>query len=192
MNMRQRRLVNDYQKVLLEFDRHKYIQVKPVGQAPYEQYDVTYHVSSLYWDNARNQPVEKKGGHRVEIKLPLEYPRSRPVCKILTPVFHPNFGQETICIGDHWAASSNLVDTIIKIGEMLQFRDFNVKSPMNAKAARWAQDNKQYLPVGRINLYQPEEVIDIGSSHPADDDDLEITFGAKPKQADDDFDIVLR
>lgn len=205
MNLRQRRLYGDYQKVREDFDNHKYITVTPVGQAPYEKYSIVYNVSGLYWDENRNQPVERKGGHQVEITLPLEYPRGKPHCKILTPIFHPNFGRETICIGDYWAASSTLGEVIIKIGEMLQYQDYNVKSPFNQVAARWAMENERFFPVSNIALERNKiEQPTPTAATLSDDDDLVIVFndaksstaqaqdkGSQSNHNDDDLEIIL-
>ena len=94
-----------------------------------------------------------------------------------------------------------MVDTIIKIGEMLQFRDYNPKSPLNAAAARWTLENRSYLPVGNIDLYSPEPEVAIGvvanATTPSEDGDLEIVF-AKPAEAgkaetdDGDLDIKFK
>lgn len=198
MNIRQRRLISDYEKIREEFARHRHIRVQPQGQSPYEKYQITYFVKSLCWDDQRNCPIER-GQHEVEIYLTQDYPRGKPQCTISTPIFHPNFGARTICIGDYWAASSSLADTIIKIGEMLQFRDYNPKSPLNAAAARWAIENRSFLPVGKVDLYTPEPDVEIGNNNkapsPADDDDFEIVLNsqeAKSKELSDDLDLDIQ
>ena len=47
----------------------------------------------------------------------------RNACKscrrMLTPVFHPNFDDSMVCVGDFWAASEGLDDLIIRIGRMI-------------------------------------------------------------------------
>ena len=184
MNIRQRRLMSDYEKIREEFARHRSIRVQAMGNPPYERYNITYFVKSLYWDVRQDCPCERSQ-HEVEIYLGLDYPREKPQCQIKTPVFHPNFGAQTICIGDHWAASSSLLDTIVKIGEMLQFRDYNPKSPLNSSAARWVIENKKYLPIGKIDLYSPEPEIAIGEKSNAstsDEDDLDICLGPAPQK----------
>ena len=71
--------------------------------------------------------------HLVEIRMTSEYPRSAPQCKMLTPIFHPNIDPTTICVGDHWAAGERLADLVIRIGEMLAYQAYNIKSPSTAR-----------------------------------------------------------
>ena len=66
---------------------------------------------------------------------------------MLTPVFHPNIDDSTICVGDHWAAGERLTDLVVRIGEMLAFQAYNIKSPLNGEAAMWADLHPEHLPV---------------------------------------------
>ena len=170
MSMRLRRLMSDYEKIRSEFAGHRFITVTPVAGNPPERYRIVYRLTSLRWDEGLDRPVEL-GRHEVEIYLPQDYPRNTPQCLIHTPIFHPNFSANhspnIVCIGDHWAAGNSLVDVIIKIGEMLQFRTYNVRSPLNAIAARWALENVRFFPIGKIDLYQPEPDVELGEAVPA-------------------------
>ncbi|MEI6287549.1 MAG: ubiquitin-conjugating enzyme E2 [Bacillota bacterium] len=185
MSIRLRRLMSDYDKIRNEFAGHKYIKFIPMGGNPPERYRIVYNVTGLVWDDRQNCPVELQR-HEVEIYLPNEYPRGKPLFVIHTPIFHPNFSANRvpnqICVGDHWAASSSLADQIVKVGEMLQYRDYNVKSPLNAMAARWALENEKYLPVGKIDLFQAEPEVEL-SDMTAEPE--------KKAEAEDDLDIAL-
>jgi hypothetical protein len=89
-----------------------------------------------------------------------------------TPVFHPNFGPnpgDEICIGDFWTPAQTLVDIVAKIGEMLQFQNYNVRSPLNAVAARWVAQNEGIFPVGDVDLFQAEPEISLGLDRVASD-----------------------
>ena len=90
--------------------------------------------------------------HRAEIWLSLDYPRRPPFCRMVTPVFHPNIDPQKICIGDHWNAGQSLLELITRIGEMITYQSYNVKSPLNAKAAMWAEQNESQLPLEKIDL----------------------------------------
>jgi hypothetical protein len=96
----------------------------------------------------------------VEIRLPANYPREQPHCVPLTPVFHPNIA-EYYCIGDYWAAGETLVDIVAKIGDMIQYRSYNPKSPLDATAAYWAEQNASLFPIGNVELGRPELEIDL-------------------------------
>lgn len=151
MDARLRRIASDYEQIKKDFTGHKNIIVTPIGSEPPEKYHVTYLVNGIYL-----QPdgrIETLGRHEVEITLHAEYPRYKPICKILTPIWHPNFRDGQICIGDIWGAGESLSDIIVNIGDMIQYKSWNSYSPLSADAAAWAMDNKHLFPVGNIDLY---------------------------------------
>lgn len=187
MNARMRRLLSDYEKVRTEFAGHKYIDVEPIGGHPPERYRVTYKMKGLRWDKAQNRPIVVSN-HVAEIVLHQEYPREKPQCRLLTEIWHPNFGPY-ICIGDHWAAGETLADVIVQIGDMIQYKSYNPKSPLNGLAARWAVENRAYLPVGNIDLYQAEPDITLEEWADEKDDEPEIELSDVPSGRGGDVDI---
>jgi len=142
-----------------QFTGHPYIDVRPLYGNPPEAYEVTYRVPGVVLDPGTNRPVVANL-HRARIYLHREYPREKPKCVMETPIFHPNFGSY-ICIDDYWAAGETLVDVIIHIGQMIQYQNYNPKSPLNPVAAMWAKAHEDIFPVGNIDLYQPELDIDL-------------------------------
>ena len=151
MTARERRLMSDYEQVRKDFAGHKNIIVTPVGNEPPEKYHITYFVNGIYL--LPDGRIETQGRHEVEITLHADYPRYKPICKILTPIWHPNFRDGQICIGDIWGAGESLSDIIINIGDMIQYKSWNSYSPLSADAAQWAMENKHLFPVGNIDLY---------------------------------------
>ncbi len=151
MDARIRRIASDYEQIKKDFAGHKNIVVTPIGDEPPQKYHVTYYVNGIYL-----QPdgrIETLGRHEVEIELHSEYPRYKPICKIQTPIWHPNFRDGQICIGDIWGAGESLTDIIINIGDMIQYKSWNSYSPLSVEAAAWAMDNKHLFPVGNVDLY---------------------------------------
>jgi ubiquitin-protein ligase len=156
---RLRRLAADYESVRAEFSGHPHVHVEPLGpHRPPEAYRVVFRVRGLRLNGNQPEPVDE---HHVEIRLPLGYPREKPLCTPLTPLFHPNV-RDSYCIQDHWAAGQSLVDTIAKIADMIQFRVYNPKSPLDALAARWASQNASLFPLGNVTLGTPEVQITLG------------------------------
>ena len=151
MTARMRRLASDYDQVKKDFAGHKNIIVTPIGEEPPEKYHVTYFVNGIYL--LPDGRIETLGRHEVEITLHADYPRYKPICKILTPIWHPNFRDGQICIGDIWGAGESLSDIIINIGDMIQYKSWNSYSPLSADAAQWAMDNKHLFPVGNVELH---------------------------------------
>lgn len=169
MNPRLRRLIADAERMRTEFAGHPNIAVEPMGWDPPEEYRVTYRVPGVSLADGTDQP-EIVDEHRVRIKLTAGYPREKPYFTTETNVFHPNFGQhagDEICVGDDWTPAQPLPDLIIKIGEMLQYRQYNIRSPLNAVAGRWAAENQDLFPVGHVALYQAEPEISLGGAAPA-------------------------
>lgn len=151
MTARMRRLASDYEQIKKDFANHKNIIVTPIGDEPPERYHVTYFVNGIYL--LPDGRIETLGRHEVEITLHADYPRYKPICKIMTPIWHPNFRDGQICIGDIWGAGESLSDIIINIGDMIQYKSWNSYSPLSADAAKWAMENKHLFPVGNIDLY---------------------------------------
>lgn len=164
MDARLRRISSDYEQIKKDFAGHKYITVTPIEGDPPEKYHVTYFVNGIYL--LPDGRIETQSRHEVEITLHSEYPRYKPICKILTPIWHPNFRDGQICIGDIWGAGESLTDIIINIGDMIQYKSWNSYSPLSADAAAWAMDNKYLFPVGNAEL----NIADYGSAK----DDVEI------------------
>lgn len=154
MDARMRRLISDWEQIKKDFAGHKHIIVTPEGTEPPEKYHVTYFVNGIYL--LPDGRIETLGRHEVEITLHADYPRYKPICKILTPIWHPNFRDGQICIGDIWGAGESLTDIIINIGDMIQYKSWNSSSPLSADAAQWALENKHLFPVGTIDLFIAE------------------------------------
>lgn len=144
-SVRTRRLLADLSAMRLAFSDPGPIRLVQTDGEPPDHYQLEYHVKSLARDAAgKPQPRDV---HRVEIQLTAEYPRLSPRCRMLSPIFHPNIDTTTICVGDHWTAGERLVDLAIRIGEMLAYQAYNIKSPLDAEAAMWADLNAGKLPI---------------------------------------------
>lgn len=157
--VRLRRLTADNAKLQDYVRRHPRVRLVQASGDPPERYQFEYRIKSLRMVDGELQTVPS---HVVEIALPLNYPRTPPQCRMLSPVFHPNIAPHAICVGDHWGAGESLESIVIRIGEMLAYQSYNVKSPLNGEAARWVEQNKHLLPLDPVSLL-PEEDRDGGS-----------------------------
>jgi ubiquitin-protein ligase len=79
---------------------------------------------------------------------------------MLTPVFHPNFDDSIVCIGDFWAASEGLDDLVIRIGRMIAYQEYNTRSPLNGLAAKWAAEHLSELPIDSRIVAPPSDAPD--------------------------------
>ena len=206
MTARMRRIASDWEQVRKDFAGHKNIIVTPVGEFPPEKYHITYFVNGVYL--LADGTVHILGRHEVDIILHAEYPRYKPVCKISTPICHPNFRDGQICIGDIWGAGESLSDIIINIGDMIQYKSWNSYSPLSAEAAQWAIENRHLFPIGTIDLHiadyaSAKETVDIDllddeQDAPADESNVEaedpqtaFSHVITPSQSGNDFDITV-
>jgi ubiquitin-protein ligase len=140
-----RRLMLDEQRLCQVFHNWHPIQISGTAGMPPEIYRFTYNLGGLYVSPGGE--ILERDVHLLEVNLTLNYPRRAPQCRMLTPVFHPNFDDSMVCIGDFWAASEGLDDLIIRIGRMITYQEYNTKSPLNGLAAKWAAQNSHLLPV---------------------------------------------
>jgi ubiquitin-protein ligase len=149
-NVRLRRLQSDYEAVRRLVRLHPRIQIEGVFGNPPERYRLKLKVTSL---RERGEIVENAHEHHLEITLPRGYPRDAPLCRMLTPVFHPNIAPHAVCIGDHWTAAEPLDLMIQRVGEMLAFQSYNVKSPLNGRAAQWVEEHVGELPTDKTEFF---------------------------------------
>jgi ubiquitin-protein ligase len=140
-----RRLKLDYEQLQQRFAGWPLIRIVGTAGLPPELYRFQYLIRGVYV--AADGAILERGEHLLEVNLSLGYPRRAPQCRMLTPVFHPNFDDSSVCIGDFWAASESLDDLIVRIGRMIAYQEYNTKSPLNGLAAKWAAQNPNLLPV---------------------------------------------
>jgi len=150
MNLRIRRLRADYEQVSSIFKDHQYIRIIDENGNPPEKY--TFEIQARGLVPQKDDSLLISEIHQAEVFLPLDYPRRPPFCRMITPVFHPNIDPQKICIGDHWSAAQSLGQLVIQIAEMICYQSYNVKSPLNGKAAAWAQENHERLPLQKNDL----------------------------------------
>jgi ubiquitin-protein ligase len=151
---RTRRLKADADQMRQAFENFPPIKIRSMHGDPPDSYIVEYFVKGLERIPGRKDPIDRHY-HLAEIKLISEYPRLGPQCKMLTPCFHPNIEPATICVGDHWTAGERLVDLVVRIGEMICYQAYNIKSPLDGEAAMWADLHMKELPVDDRALRPP-------------------------------------
>jgi ubiquitin-protein ligase len=151
---RLRRLYTDAESVTSGLAKSAFIRVQKFEGLPPNLYFVEYYIRGI--ESIQGNNIIYRNNHVAEIRLTSEYPRQAPACRLLTPIFHPNFEPAHICIGDHWTAQERLIDLIIRIGEMIAYQSYNVKSPLDGEAAKWADLHQNILPIDRTDLILPE------------------------------------
>src|SRR5712692_3412027 len=150
LSPRIRRLKLDYDTLVQRFANRPVIQVSGTAGMPPEVYRITFNIKGLYVSPAGE--ILERDTHQLEVNLSLGYPRRAPQCRMLAPVFHPNFDEGSVCIGDFWAASEGLDDLIVRIGRMIAYQEYNTKSPLNGLAAKRATQHPELLPIASRNI----------------------------------------
>jgi len=148
--VRLRRLQSDHQRLTDLINRHPRLQLLRVDGVPPEKYQVEFKIKSL---RQKDGELHEVSSHVCEIVLPRDYPRTPPLCRMLTPVFHPNIAPHAVCIGDHWSAGESLPALVTRIGEMLAYQSYNTKSPLNGEAAKWVDQNVARLPLDAVSMH---------------------------------------
>jgi ubiquitin-protein ligase len=149
--VRTRRLMADEKQMREAFSQGGIIRLLGTTGDPAETYKLEFHCRSIESLNG-NEPVFRDR-HTIEIRLGSEYPRMAPACRMLTPIFHPNIDTSAICVGDHWVAGERLADLVVRIGQMIAYQAYNIKSPLNGEAAMWADLNPDHLPTDPRDIY---------------------------------------
>jgi hypothetical protein len=149
-NVRLLRLQSDYETIRRLVRDHPYIETEGILGNPPEIYRLFLSVRSLQQRGPKLSFVDR---HRLEIRLPRGYPRDAPMCRMLTPVFHPNIAPHAVCITDNWTAAESLSSVVMRICEMLAFQSYNIKSPLNGEAAQWTAQHLNELPTDKHEFF---------------------------------------
>lgn len=153
LSPRVRRLKLDYELLTSRFRDWPLIQISGTAGMPPEVYQITYRLKGLFVSS--NGDIVERDEHIMEVNLSLGYPRRPPHCRMLTPIFHPNFDASSVCIGDFWAASEGLDDLLVRVGRMIAYQEHNTKSPLNGLAAKWAAQHATLLPIDSREIAPP-------------------------------------
>lgn len=191
MSPRQRRLHSDFEKLKYEFLNHPLITIEYDLEENFipERYFVYYKdlkgIKLTQDSTPENRKIEVISNHKIEIYLHIDYPRLKPLSYIHSKIFHPNFRMASphdICIGDFWASGETLADIIYQIGDMIQYQNYNITSPLNGIAAKWARENKHLLPIDNKVLRKSEPTVILKDpfsdkdQNNIDDNRIEISF----------------
>lgn len=175
-NIRETRLRNDFQKVQELTERSDLIQILKTDGSPPDKYVIRFLCQGVESVNGAGAP-RLRALHDVSIYLHAEYPLKQPQLKWLTPIFHPNIHLTgAVCIGAWWPAKT-LDELLLTMGEMIQYKNYEPKDPMNSRAASWALRNRTRFPIDSRELKGARRLIYQIVIGEADlEDDLGITL----------------
>ncbi|HZE97900.1 MAG TPA: ubiquitin-conjugating enzyme E2 [Planctomycetota bacterium] len=152
---RVRRLKADAEAMRILKENSTILEYQAHGDPP-ERYLVTLKGKGLH-RKSETDPVEVAEVHRVEIRLGIDYPRSRPDLQWLTSIYHPNISAVgAVCLGGYstnWVPSLGLAELCEMLWDMVRYANYDPKSAYNYAAGRWSETQTQYdLPLDARNL----------------------------------------
>ena len=150
-----RRLKADGDALKLLKENSTIVDFQAVGDPP-ERYMITFKGKGLH-RKSEADPVEVAEVHRVEIRLGIDYPRSRPDLQWLTAIYHPNISAVgAVCLGGYstnWVPSLGLAELCEMLWDMVRYSNYDPKSAYNYAAGRWSETQTQYdFPLDPRNL----------------------------------------
>ena len=166
-DIRETRLRNDHRRIRDLVNRSEFIHLMLAEGNPPEKYWIRFTCKGVESVTSSGKP-HYRDVHDVSIYLHAEYPLKQPQLKWKTPIFHPNIHVTgAVCIGAWWAAKT-LDELLMTLGEMIQYKNYDPRDPMNSKAAAWALRNKRLFPVDRRDLkgQSLEDLILLGEEEP--------------------------
>lgn len=145
------RLKSDFQELDSLCERSEVISYEVIskdGSNP-DAYRITYNLKSIIGVGPNRKPIYGHT-HVAEIRFPAMYPKSQPVCKMISDVWHPNirYSGKTkghICINEQSLGPwHNLEMLVIRIGRILQYKNYHTKNvapwPEDPTAAKWVRE----------------------------------------------------
>jgi ubiquitin-protein ligase len=143
---RVRRLKADAEAMKALKENSTILEYQAHGDPP-ERYLVTLKGKGLL-RKTEGDPVEVAEVHRVEIRLGIDYPRSRPDLQWLTSIYHPNISAVgAVCLGGYstnWVPSLGLAELCEMLWDMVRYENYDPKSAYNYAAGRWCETQTQF------------------------------------------------
>lgn len=132
---------------------YEVIQNSKIYPHPPTIYHITYSLESFVGiEDDEKTPIKGKI-HEMQLELPTNFPEQTAGCKMLTPVWHPNFRffgpfKGDICTNHKgFGGLYELDELLIRIGEFLQYKRYLAEDrkpwPEDPKVARWVRDTAE-------------------------------------------------
>jgi ubiquitin-protein ligase len=171
------RLAVDYQKLQNLDIRSPFVDILGSKGTPPDTYVLRLSCRGIISLTADERPVYGED-HQLGIHLPEEYPKTIPIFRFLTPIFHPNVHQTgQVCYGDEgdhgFAPSMGLDDLVVRIIQMIRYENIGLASPFNPTAANWAARHLYLFPIDRRQIVL-DDVMDLVDDITLIEDDLDI------------------
>lgn len=143
-----RRLENELRKMTQLADDDSRFAFRASGLPP-ATYECAWRVPGL--ERQASGAVYRRNTHQFAVVLGSDFPFEPPSIIWQTPIFHPNFRGERVCLGTIWFGGSSIADLCVSLRRLITLQDFNVFDPLDAAAASWLRDrirsNRRFVPL---------------------------------------------
>ena len=110
-----------------------------------DKYLINYSCTGLV---KSGEEVQASNEHWMSVIFGYDFPGRPPKLIWYTPIWHPNFSTPYVCTQGRPVAAGIHLDRIVRmVGEMVQYRNYNLESPLNYEAKEWTRENRDLLPV---------------------------------------------
>jgi len=151
---RKKRLKNDHERLVAALEGNDFVEILETKGNPPNQYSIAYKFKGATLDPSTGE-VSYTTHHEVEITLFREYPIDPPYCKAETGVFHPNISFSDLWVADEgsWSPGKTVLDVVKQVGRMISYQDYDLSSPLNEEAAKWAKENESAFPLDSTDFF---------------------------------------
>lgn len=131
-----------------------------------DKYMISYSCTGLL---KKGDDIEYTNQHFMSVIFGYDFPGKPPKLIWYTPIWHPNFLTPYVCTqGRPFAAAVHLDRIVRMVGEMVQYRNYNLDSVLNREAKVWTEQNRQHLPVDNRDIVDSRLIYKTGTSERED------------------------
>ncbi|MBW1859029.1 MAG: DUF1566 domain-containing protein [Deltaproteobacteria bacterium] len=166
-DQRKKRLKNDHERLVAALEGNDFVELLETKGDPPNQYTIVYKFKGATFDPSTGE-TSYTTHHEIEITLFREYPTDPPYCKSQTGIFHPNISASELWIADEgsWSPSKTVLDVVKQVGRMISYQDYDLGSPLNEEAAKWAKENESAFPLDSTDFFARDVAEPEGEARP--------------------------
>ena len=148
-------LGTDHEQVVASLRQFPAIKlIKTTGDPP-DHYEIEYELKGYVTEADGSISIGTL--HRIQIDLPFGYPHFSPICKPLSPIYHPDFDSDAIRVADFWNKEKSLIGLILHIGQMISGNTYSSVDPFNQEALKWYEEHRAELPLDNLQGNDSDE-----------------------------------
>lgn len=143
-SLNMRRLEVDYRRILnlISESQGRIEIVETVGQPP-DVYVFKFRCQTIVYIDIDGQPIWSNET-LVKITLHERYPIWPAMTEVISPMFHPQVKNNSLCAG--WSNAQGGLDILVEgLFQIVAFHNYSLVSPLNSEAARWYSEHPEII-----------------------------------------------